>query len=196
MARHIEKFLLESVFSCSVSHSASKPSSPSWITMAASFQGGLVVSIAQLGWCWHHDITSSTSCGTSKLPWCSRCYLVGSPLKALDLLHWDAVLQNAMQTCSWDPNSGTRDPDPIRIHAMKTQRRFGSETASFHVSVLVFLLSISILFMWVFALVSFSLFTVLSNILYATCIIICDLLLYFISLIIGITPCDIKYRTS
>jgi len=51
-------------------------------------------------------------------------------------------------------------------------------------------------FMWVFALVSFSLFTVLSCVLYVSCIITCDRLLYFISLITCITSCDIRDRTS
>ena len=49
---------------------------------------------------------------------------------------------------------------------------------------------------WVFGLISFSLLTVLSSVLYVSCIITCDRLLYFISLITCITPCDIGDRTS
>ena len=60
----------------------------------------------------------------------------------------------------------------------------------------IFLLNISILFYVSVALVSFSLFIVLSSILYVTCIITCDRPLYFTSLITCITPCDIGDRTS
>ena len=51
-------------------------------------------------------------------------------------------------------------------------------------------------FMWVFALVPLSLFTVLSSVLYVTCIITCDRLFYFISLITCTSSWNINDCTS
>jgi len=98
----------------------------------------------------------------------------------------------------WDPNLATGDPDPIRIRAqfgpdtmviwrpihgmirrsvsvraVKTRWRFGSKTASFHVSVCS------------------CVFTVVSRHLHVALIISCGFLLYFTSLITCTTSWDI-----
>jgi len=108
-----------------------------------------------------------------------------------------------LQTRSCDLNPVTEDPIricvrcgpdtlPIRrlthemiqrfvpVHAVKIRRQFRSKTALFHVSVCFY--------------VNF-LFTVLNRYLYFTCIISCDHLVYFTSMIMCITSWGISERS-